>query len=234
MSSGLNVMSVPESVWVFTSLCFLACFGPQVGLVFCMLEGQHQSVEAVYNRKLFFPQLAPTTPPGPGPSNAYVQATLCVGSVNFYTVDFGGAFFNSFYCVPCLLPDTLVLRCMLFIFCVKAALLVKRAAAFDKVEISGNFDRWMSQQYCEWINDKVDERKPSHKSPILCADHEEFAKHGGCSLCPTFFPKPAPKPAPKPPAKSNAQGKKKKHVQQFMMRCSLRTKKGFISEPVDP
>ena len=34
------------------------------------------------------------------PSNAYVQATLAVGSVNFCTVDFGGVFFNSFCCVP--------------------------------------------------------------------------------------------------------------------------------------
>ena len=41
-----------------------------------------------------------------------------------------------------------------------------------------------------------------------------------------------PKPAPKPPAKRDAQGKKKKHVQQFTKRYSL-TKKGFISEPVD-
>ena len=58
-------------------------------------------------------------------------------------------------------------------------------------------------------------------------------KYGGCSLCPNFFSKPAPKPAPKPRAKGDAQGKKKEHVQQFTMRCSL-TKKGFISEPVDP
>ena len=36
-------------------------------------------------------------------------------------------FFNSFYCVPCVLPDTLVLRCTMFIFCIKAALLAKRA-----------------------------------------------------------------------------------------------------------
>ena len=128
--------------------------------------------------------------------------------------------------------DTLALRCKLFIFCVKAALLAKRAAPCDKVEISGNFDRWMSQQYCEWISDKVDERKLSDKSPIPCPDHEEFAKHGGCSLCPTFFPKPAPKPAPKRPAKGDAQGKKKKHVQQLTMCYSL-TKKSSISEPVD-
>ena len=74
-------------------------------------------------------------PPLPWPSNAYVQATLGVGSVHFSTVDFGGAFFNSFYCVPYVLPDTLVFRRMLFIFCViccvKAALLAKRVAACD-------------------------------------------------------------------------------------------------------
>ena len=61
------------------------------------------------------------------PSNAYVQATLSVGSVNSCTVDFGDVLFNSFYCVPCVLPDTLVLRCTMFTFCVKAALLPKRA-----------------------------------------------------------------------------------------------------------
>ena len=68
------------------------------------------------------------TQPNPTPPcqrNAYVQATLGVGSVNFCTVDFGGVFFNSFYCVPCVLPDTSVLRCTKFIFCVKAALLAK-------------------------------------------------------------------------------------------------------------
>ena len=36
-------------------------------------------------------------------------------------------FFNTFCCVQCMLPDTLVLRCMMFIFCVKAAVLAKRA-----------------------------------------------------------------------------------------------------------
>ena len=66
-------------------------------------------------------------PPPPCLSNAYVQATLGVGSVNFCTVDFGGAFFNLFYDVPCVLRDTLVLRCTMFIFCVKAVLLAKRA-----------------------------------------------------------------------------------------------------------
>ena len=61
------------------------------------------------------------------PSKAYVRATLGVGSVKFCTVNFGGVFFNSFYCVPCVLLDTLVLRCTMFMFCVKAALLAKRA-----------------------------------------------------------------------------------------------------------
>ena len=74
-----------------------------------------------------------------------------------------------------MLPDTLVLRCMLFIFCVKAAMLAKRTAACDKVEIHGNLNRWILQQYCEWISDKVDERKLSGKSPIPCPDHQEFA-----------------------------------------------------------
>ena len=79
----------------------------------------------------FSPQHArlcpPRCPSNRCPSNAYVQATPGVGSVNFCTVDFGGAFFNVFYCVPCVLPNTLVLRCMMFILCVKAALLAKRA-----------------------------------------------------------------------------------------------------------
>ena len=66
-------------------------------------------------------------PPPPCPSNAYVQATRGVGSVNFCTVDFGGAFFNSLYCVPCVLPEALVLRCMMYIFIVKATLLAERA-----------------------------------------------------------------------------------------------------------
>ena len=74
------------------------------------------------------------------PSNTYVQATLGVGSVNFCTVDFGGAFFNSFYCVPCVLPDTLVLRSTKFIFCVKAALLAKRAFVVC-------FTSWFSEKY---------------------------------------------------------------------------------------
>ena len=60
-------------------------------------------------------------------------------------------------------------------FCAKAALLAKRAATCDKVEISDNFDGCMSQQYCEWISDKVDERELSNKSSIPCSDHQEFA-----------------------------------------------------------
>ena len=42
-----------------------------------------------------------------------------------------------------------------------------------------------------------------------------------------------PKPAPKPAPKGDAKGKKKSHVHEFTMRCSL-TKKGLIAEPVDP
>ena len=49
-------------------------------------------------------------------SNTYVKATPGVGSINFYTVDFGGAFFNWSYCVRCVLSNTLVLRCMVFCF----------------------------------------------------------------------------------------------------------------------
>ena len=71
-------------------------------------------------------------------SNTYVQATLGVGSVNFCTVDFGGVFFSSFYCVPCVLPDTLVLRSRKFTFCVKAALLAKRA-------LVACFTHWFSE-----------------------------------------------------------------------------------------
>ena len=33
----------------------------------------------------------------------------------------------------------------------------------------------MSQQYCEWISDNVDERKLSDKSPIPDPDHQKFA-----------------------------------------------------------
>ena len=62
------------------------------------------------------PQL---NPPPSCPSNACVQATLGVGSGKFRTVDFGGAFFSWSYCVPCVLSDTLVLRCMMFMLCVK-------------------------------------------------------------------------------------------------------------------
>ena len=57
----------------------------------------------------------------PCPSNTHVQTTLGIGSVNFRTMDFGGAFFNWSYWVLCVLSDTLVLSCMVFIFCVKEA-----------------------------------------------------------------------------------------------------------------
>ena len=55
-------------------------------------------------------------PPLHCPSNTCVQAALGVGSINFRTVDFGGAFCNWSYCV---LSDAWVLRCMMFIFGVK-------------------------------------------------------------------------------------------------------------------
>ena len=68
------------------------------------------------------------TPPPFFPCNAYDQATPGVGSVNFCTIDFGGAFFNSLYCALCAMcADTLVLRCAMFTCRVKAALLAKRA-----------------------------------------------------------------------------------------------------------
>ena len=54
------------------------------------------------------------------PSSTYVQAILGVGSINFRTVDISYAFFHCSYCVPCVL-STLLLRCMMFIFCIKEA-----------------------------------------------------------------------------------------------------------------
>ena len=116
------------------------------------------------------------TPPLLSPSNTHVQATLGVGGPSIFALLILAVCFSicSTVCHVCFV-NTLVLRCTLFIFCVKAALLAKRTAACDQVEISGNFDRWMSQQYCEWISDKVDERKLSDKSPIPCPDHQEFA-----------------------------------------------------------
>ena len=90
-------------------------------------------------------------------------------SVIFCTVDFCGAFFSirSTVChVGYLIPWFGHARCSYF--CVKAAPWAKTAAAAacDKVEISGDFERGMSQQYCEWISDNVDEQKLSDKSPI--------------------------------------------------------------------
>ena len=43
-------------------------------------------------------------------------------------------------------------RCKLFIFCVKAALLAKRATACDKVEISGNFDTHDGEKHVSFSN----------------------------------------------------------------------------------
>ena len=82
--------------------------------------------------------VTPSYPHPPSPSYAYVQATLGVGSVNFCTTDIGGAFFNLSHCVPCVLPHTLVLRCMMFIYSVKDALLAKRAFV-------GCFAPWFSE-----------------------------------------------------------------------------------------
>ena len=61
-----------------------------------------------------------TPPPRPS-NNAHVQAALGVGSVNFRSVDFGGALFNWSHSVLCVLSDALVLRCTMFIFGVKEA-----------------------------------------------------------------------------------------------------------------
>ena len=55
------------------------------------------------------------------PSNICVKATPGVGSVNFRTMDLGGAFFNWSYCLLYVLSDTLGLRCMMFIFYFKKA-----------------------------------------------------------------------------------------------------------------
>ena len=51
----------------------------------------------------------------------YCSMTLDIDSVNLCTADFGGAFLNWSYCVPCVLCGTWVLRCMMFIGCVKEA-----------------------------------------------------------------------------------------------------------------
>ena len=74
----------------------------------------------------------PTCGNYPPPPPTLSKQHLCPSNTRrwfcqFFTVDFGGAFFNLFHCVPCALPDTLVLRYMMFIFCVKVALLAKRA-----------------------------------------------------------------------------------------------------------
>ena len=50
-----------------------------------------------------------------------LPATLGVGSVNFHTLDFGGAFFTWSYCVLCVLSDTWFLRCVVIICYVKEA-----------------------------------------------------------------------------------------------------------------
>ena len=85
--------------------------------------------------------LSGRTPPPPlCPCNSYVQAPLGVASVNFRTMDFGGAFFNWSHCVLCVLSDTWVLRCMMFIFCVKETNLGMMAFA-------AYFAPWVSEWY---------------------------------------------------------------------------------------
>ena len=73
-------------------------------------------------------------------SNAHVQATLGIGSVHFRTVDFGSAFFNWSSCVLCVPSDTLVLRCVMFIFGVKEADLGMMA-------LVACFAPWISELY---------------------------------------------------------------------------------------
>ena len=90
----------------------------------------NRCIKTIYVCPLPDPAIPVRLIPSPYPhlpcqSNAYVQAAPGVGSVIFCTVDFGSVFFNSFYCVPCVLRGTLVLRCTMFIFCVKAV--AKRA-----------------------------------------------------------------------------------------------------------
>ena len=74
------------------------------------------------------------------PNNTYVQATPGVDSINFRTVDFGSAFFNWFYFVLRVLFYTLVLRCRMFILCVKEADLgIMAFVAY--------FASWLSEKY---------------------------------------------------------------------------------------
>ena len=47
----------------------------------------------------------------------------------FCTVDFGRAFSNWSDCVPCVLRDTVVLKCMTFILCVEADLTISTCVA---------------------------------------------------------------------------------------------------------
>ena len=66
------------------------------------------------------------------PSSANVQASLGVESVDFRT--YGGALLNWSSCVLCVLCDTLFLRFMIFMFCVKEAIMPKlRIAWFSQL-----------------------------------------------------------------------------------------------------
>ena len=60
--------------------------------------------------------------------------------MKFRTVDFGGAFFNRYSCVLCVLSDTWGLRCMMFIFCAKEA-------DWGMMAFVGYLATWFSESY---------------------------------------------------------------------------------------
>ena len=60
-------------------------------------------------------------PPLPLSKQHVCPGNTVVGSINFRTVDFGGAVFNWSYCVPRVPSDTLALRGVMVLFCVEAA-----------------------------------------------------------------------------------------------------------------
>ena len=70
------------------------------------------------------------------PSDTCAKATLGVSSVNFCTVDFGGAFFNWSYCVLCVLSNTFEMHDV--IFCVKEA-------DYGLVTLVAHFAPWFSE-----------------------------------------------------------------------------------------
>ena len=108
------------------------CLSPQAA---ALMEGKRRQLEPIKTYCEHFkhlvkkdnqvslarPVLQRYPPPPLCPGNAYVQATPGVGSVNFRTVDLGGAFFNWSHCALCVLSDSWVLGFMMFIFCVQGA-----------------------------------------------------------------------------------------------------------------